>query len=394
MKSYLHPYDLPQVGRLAIYSFRGLTDLVEDLHCRIAGVPAGQHASGITGLVYGSIRGVTDLIDGTNAAFTRLIPEVDEQSSTPEREAVLAALNGIMGDYLEATNNRLAIPMQLRRNGRAIQLDRESLSGVLPEPGENLLVLVHGLCRNDLQWNRGGQDHGAALAQDLGFTPIYLRYNSGRHISTNGAEFAGQLEELVNSWPVQVEELVILAHSMGGLVARSAYHSAEARGLSWPRLLRKLVFLGTPHHGSPVERGGNWLQAVLGISGYTAPFTRMGKIRSAGITDMRHGSLLDEDWIDRDRFDPSHNACQPVPLPQGIQCFAIGAATCKESSGLLSSVIGDGLVPLNSALGKHADARLSLAFPEQHQWIGYEMNHLDLLSSPDVYKQIQVWLGN
>jgi hypothetical protein len=41
---------------------------------------------------------------------------------------------------------------------------------------------------------------------------------------------------------------------------------------------------------------------ILGVSAYTAPLARLGKIRSAGITDLRYGNLVDEDWAGRDRF--------------------------------------------------------------------------------------------
>ncbi|UUZ51461.1 GPI inositol-deacylase [Massilia sp. B-10] len=101
---------------------------------------------------------------------------------------------------------------------------------------------------------------------------------------------------MIDNWPVAVDELLIVAHSMGGLVARSACHAAQEEGHSWPGLLRKMAFLGTPHHGAPLERGGNWVHLVTDLSAYSAPFSRLAKIRSAGITDLRHGSVLDEDW--------------------------------------------------------------------------------------------------
>src|SRR4030095_10668393 len=145
----------------------------------------------------------------------------------------------------------------------------------------------------------------SVLARELGFTPLYLHYNSGRHISTNGREFADLMEALVGQWPVPVEELVIMGHSMGGLVTRSACYYSALAGHDWLRRLRKLVFLGTPHHGAPLERGGNWIEILLGVSPSNAPFARLEKIRSAGITDLRYGNLLDEDWEGRDRFEHS-----------------------------------------------------------------------------------------
>jgi pimeloyl-ACP methyl ester carboxylesterase len=384
---------------MTVDAVAGLTDLVEAMHHNIARTPAlpdkpkEVRTKGITGLVYRSIRGVTRLMGGgLDAVLGRLVPLFGEKHSSPEREAVLAALNGVLGDYLEASKNPLAIPMCLRRNGHPLQVDKPALAGAFPQAGGKLLVLAHGLCMNDLQWKRQGHDHGAALERDLGYTPVYLHYNSGRHISTNGRAFADVLETLVDNWPVPLEELVILGHSMGGLLARSAWHYGTAAGQAWPRRLQKLVFIGTPHHGAPMERGGNWIDTILGSSRYTAPLSRLGKIRSAGITDLRHTYLLDEDWHGRDRFARSGNHHAALPLPQGVQCYAIAATTGKQAGDLKDRLMADGLVPLDSALGRHKEAERNLSFPESRQWIGYEMGHLDLLNRPEVYEQIRRWL--
>jgi len=233
----------------------------------------------------------------------------------------------------------------------------------------------------------------AALARDLGYTPVYLHYNTGLHVSSNGRAFAGLIEVLLEQWPVAVKELVIIGHSMGGLVSRSACHYGALAGHDWPTRLRKLVFLGTPHHGAPLERGGHWVDVILGVSPYTAPFARLGKIRSAGVTDLRHGNLLDEDWEGRDRFAHAQDLRQPVPLPKRVQCYAIAATTGSRAGDLGDRVLGDGLVPVDSALGRHADPRRALEIPESRQWIGYGMNHLDLLSHPEVYAAMKRWLA-
>jgi Predicted acetyltransferases and hydrolases with the alpha/beta hydrolase fold len=378
----------------------GLTDLVEAMHHNIAsrsallGKPPAGHTRGITGFVYGSIRGVTRLVGGgLDAVLGRLVPFFGDKTSSPEREAVLAILNGVLGDYLEDSGNPMAIRMCLRRGGRPLSLEKAALAAAIPDAGGKLLVLAHGLCMNDLQWARQGHDHGAALQRDLGYTPIYLHYNSGRHISTNGRELADLLETLLHNWPVPVAELAILGHSMGGLLARSAWHYGTAAGHAWPRQLRKLVFLGTPHHGAPMERGGNWIDTLLGISPYTAPLSRLGKIRSAGITDLRHTFLLDEDWHGRDRFARSAARHAAVPLPEGVQCFAIAATTGKQAGDLRDRLIGDGLVPLASALGCHADHDRNLMFPPDRQWIACETGHFDLLGSLPAYERIRQWLA-
>jgi pimeloyl-ACP methyl ester carboxylesterase len=318
---------------------------------------------------------------------------LNERSAWPGREAMLAALNGVLGDYLAASNNSLAITMRLRRGGIALPGERQPLAAAIPQAGGKLLVLLHGLCMNDLQWRRKGHDHGAALARDLGYTAVYLHYNSGLHISTNGRAFAEFLETLVHRWPVPLTELVLIGHSMGGLVARSACHYGALAQHEWVRRLDKLVFVGTPHNGAPLERGGNWVDMLLSSSAYSAPLARLGKIRSAGITDLRFGNLVDEDWKKLDRFERSRDLRLAVPLPEGVACYAIAATTGKTAGDLSDRLIGDGIVPLASALGRHANPRLALTFDESRQWVAYGINHLDLLSRPEVYAQIKRWLA-
>jgi pimeloyl-ACP methyl ester carboxylesterase len=398
-KRQVHAADLRGANRLTIAGIAGVVDLVEAMHHNIAIVPrmiAGSNedrTTGITRLVYRSIHGVVGLVGhGLDSLLARLMPLLGERSTWPGREALLAALNGVLGDYLEASNNPLAITMCLRRGGIALPGEREPLAAAIPQAGGKLVVLLHGLCMNDLQWKHKRHDHGAALARDLGYTPVYLHYNSGLHISTNGRAFAEQLETLVRLWPVPLTELVLIGHSMGGLVARSAFHYGALARHEWARRVDKLVFLGTPHHGAPFERGGNWVDILLGLSKYSAPLARIGKIRSAGITDLRFGNLVDEDWNKRDRFARSGDRRVAVPLPEGVGCFAIGATTGKTASDLSGKLLGDGIVPLASALGRHANPRLALPFDESRQWVAHGTNHLDLLSRTEVYARIKRWL--
>ncbi len=397
-KSHIQPADMHGLSRLAVDATLGVTDIVEALHHTIAhapgmlDVPAHAPMQGIPSLVYSSIRGITRLVGGgLDAILAQIVLLLGERRSSPERDAMLAVLNGVMGDHLAASDNPLTIPMRLRWEGQALDLDGPALAAAIAQPGGKILLLVHGLCLNDRQWRRNGHDHGAALATNLGYTNIYLHYNTGLHISDNGRAFADMIEALLQSWPVPVQELVIIGHSMGGLVTRSACHYGALADHSWLRRLRKIVFLGTPHHGSPLERAGNWLNGMLGASPYTAAFARMGRIRSAGITDLRYGNLLNDDWAGRDSFAHSSDQRRPVQLPDGVQCFCIGASTGKTAGDLRDQLLGDGLVPLRSALGDHTSPSLALQFREQ--WIGYDMNHLDLLDRRDVYEQLRQWLA-
>jgi len=399
-KLRVHAADLRGVSRLTIDGIAGIVDLVEAMHYNIGSVPGilakpkQGRTTGITGLVYRSIRGVIGLVgSGLDGLLARLTPLLGERSTWPGRETLLAALNGVLGDYLAASSNPLAITMRLRRSGIPLPGESQSLAAAIPQAGGKVVVLLHGLCMNDLQWKRKGHDHGAALARDLAYTPVYLHYNSGLHISTNGRAFADLLEMLVQCWPVPLTELVLIGHSMGGLVARSACHYGALAGHQWLPHVGKLVFVGTPHHGAPLERGGNWVDILLGSSAYSAPLARLGKIRSAGITDLRFGNLVDEDWNKRDRFERSRDLRVAVPLPEGVACYAIAASTGKMAGDLSGRLIGDGIVPLASALGHHRNPRLALTFDESRQWVAYGINHLDLLSDPEVYAQIRRWLA-
>jgi pimeloyl-ACP methyl ester carboxylesterase len=392
--------DLRGAARLATDATAGLTDLVEAMHERVArlpGVPAPRldgRTGGITGLVYKTIRGVARVVGGSiESLLGLLVPALAPDETVPEREALIAALNGVLGDYLAATANPLATSMALRRDGRALQLDAAALAANLPDVSGNVLVMIHGLCMNDLQWTREGHNHGAALGSALGLTPIYLHYNSGLHVSLSGRAFAQQLEHLVDQWPQPVQRLALVGHSMGGLLARSALHYGTQAGHRWPMRLTDMVFLGTPHHGAPLERAGNWVDIVLGATPYAAPFARLGKVRSAGITDLRHGNLLDEDWVGRDRFSRHADRRQHLPLPTEVRCCAVAGSLGQRSGDLKDSLLGDGLVPLASALGQHRNPARCLVFPQDRQWIGYGMNHLDLLKHPEVYAQLLRWLA-
>jgi len=393
----LHPSDIVGFNRLANSAVAGITDLVESLHGEIArtsgGVgtsPAQQLSAGITALVYNSIRGVTDLIGTSLIAAEPSLPPAPERVSL-RREAIVAAVNGVLGDYLVKTSNPLALSMSLRRRGRPLVIEKHALHAAIARPTGKLLLLAHGLCLSDLQWRRNGHDHGASLARDLGYTPIYLHYNSGLHVSDNGRSLAILLESLVDQWPVSVEDFTIVGHSMGGLVARSAHHYAIEAGHLWPRRLRTLIFLGTPHHGAPLERLGNWVDTALEVSPYSLPFANLGKIRSAGITDMRYGNLVEQDWQGRDRFASGPDTRRLLPLPRDVQCYAI-AATRQPDASSAPDLLGDGLVTLDSALGRHPDPDMCLNIAESHQWTAYGANHWDLLSHPAVYENLRRWL--
>ena len=347
-------------SRLATDATTGVAHLVEAMHAEIARLPLtapAERTSGITGLVYRSVRGVTRLVGGgLDLALGALAPLLG-QAETGHAHAAVAALNGVLGDYLEDTANPLATPM--------------SLHPLVDGATGPALVLLHGLCMNEAQWRRDGADFPAALAA-LGYQPLGLRYNSGRAIWRNGAELARLLDGVPGP-------LILLGHSMGGLVARSAIAQAGRR--RWPGRLQALITLGTPHLGAPLERGGQQVQQLLAVSAYSRPLAGLAARRSAGIRDLRHGSLLEADA----------GVASPVPLPAGVACYAVAATTARKPSGPPARWLGDGLVPVASALGQHREAARRLAFTETATFPG--LGHLALQTDAAVLQQLQAWLA-
>lgn len=409
-RRHVQASDLRALAQMATQAVVGVTHIVEGVHQSVwgtLGVAGGNRpgsTGGLTGLVYKSIRTFAQLLGaGAEQLLTRMPSlqgaSADEANATVQRTAVISILNGVMGDRLAASKNPLAISMHLRYRGQPVDLEAAT-----PFPGATgrVLLLMHGLCMNELNWQassllRGGRpapesDHAQALADAYGYTPIYLRYNTGLHISQNGRALSVLLQQLVERWPAAIDDLSVLAHSMGGLIVRSALHYGREQGQGWTDRVRNIVFLGTPHHGAPLERAGNRVDALLGSTPYSAPFARLGQLRSAGITDLRYGNLLDDDWHDHDRFRRKADCRRPVPLPDGIACFAVAASSAAKGSTLAERLIGDGLVPLPSALGQHADAHRQLAFPRAAQLIVYRKRHIDLLHSAEVTRRLLQWL--
>jgi pimeloyl-ACP methyl ester carboxylesterase len=397
----LQAADLRGAARLTTDALVGLTSLVEAMHARIASLPGisgpvDERAGGLTGLVYKTVRGVTRLVGGSaDALLGWLAPALaatdPQRPPHPEREAIVAALNGVPGDYLAATDNPLAVAMAFRHSGQPLLLERHALRSRLPAATPRPLVLLHGLCMNDLQWQRAGHDHGEALARELGYTPVYLHYNSGLSVSTNGRILAQLMERLYDAWPFPIERLVMLGHSMGGLVARSAIHHAaliQRGALRWPARVNDLVCLGTPHQGVPLERLGHGVEVLLGAAPYAAPLARLGKVRSAGINDLRLGNI-----VSAPAGDDGTYRCAQVSLPGGTRCFAVAARLGPAAGSLKAKVLGDGLVPVVSALGQHPEPDRHLSFAQERQVVMEDTGHLDLLSSAGVYSQLHKWLG-
>jgi hypothetical protein len=392
----LRASDLRGAAALATQGTLGAARMAEGVHRAVhrsmglAGGAEPGRTGGITGAVYGAVHGVTRLVGaGVQVGLRALEPFLGrEPPESPERAALVAALNGVMGDRLAADGNPLATPLSLRLRGGK-PLDPTALpSGA----SGHILLLAHGLCMNDLQWRRAGHDHGEALAATLGCTPVYLRYNSGLHTWENGRALAEALESLVARWPVPVERLDLLGHSMGGLVLRSALQYGSQAGHAWRARVGHAVFLGTPHHGAPLERAGNWADVLIGSNPWSRPFARLAQLRSSGITDLRFGQVQEGDGQGRARFRAGRDARLALPLPGDVHCHAVAATLAGARSPRAQRMLGDGLVTPPSALGQHTDPARRLHFAAADTLVVHGAGHLDLLSDARVTRQLRQWL--
>jgi pimeloyl-ACP methyl ester carboxylesterase len=272
------------------------------------------------------------------------------------------------------------MPMSIRVAGRAVA------PADVPDPSPRVAVFLHGLMETEFSWGR--EPYGDRLE---GWTPVYLRYNSGRHVSSNGASLDELLEELVAEWPVELERIALVGHSMGGLVARSAAHQAALRDAAWVKHVTHLVSLGTPHMGAPLEQSVHYLSAALSALPETQPFGTFFRRRSSGIRDLRQGSLVDADWRDCDRDALHARACEEVPLLDGATHCFVSATLTREPGHPVGRLLGDCLVLVPSASGRSRTKRLGFR-DEDGLHIG-GASHFALLRHPQVYEQLYAWLA-
>jgi pimeloyl-ACP methyl ester carboxylesterase len=326
--------------------------------------------------VYGGMRlGAGTIGRGAGAAAARV--GIEPLSASPRGSVALSVLNGLIGDQLAREGSALDVGLTLRVAGPRTP---------------RVAVFLHGLMETDSSWALGGREtYGARLAADLGYTPVYVRYNTGRHVSENGATLAAELGELLAGWPVAPESIALIGHSMGGLVARGACHQAAAADAEWVAQVRHVVSLGTPHMGAPLAQAAHWLSATLNALPESRALSAWLRRRSAGIRDLRQGSLVDEDWRDHDPEALRGVACGEVPLlPGATHCF-VSATLTRDQDHPVARLLGDVLVLVPSASGRSRSRRLGFADEDGRHLGG--THHLALLNHPAVYEQLRAWLA-
>ena len=392
------PDELRALTRLAFDELGVATGGIGQMHLAIADRAfgaAGPQASpsrvahdAISRAVYAGLRGATTVAG--RAAAGVVSGSGRALSTTPRGAAVLAVINGLRGDALERERSELHQPMAVRAGGQVVPPG--GLDAAFGDATPRVVVFLHGLFETEFAWRfGGGETYGERLAREAGFTPVDVRYNSGRHISQNGRSLADLLEEIVAGWPVEVERLALVGHSMGGLVARSACCHAAERGDRWVRRVRHTVTLGSPHMGAPLEQAVHYASAVLGAVPETRPVAGFLRRRSAGIRDLRQGSLVDEDWHGRDPDALRAAACREVPLLDGAAHHFVAATVTSSPEHPVGRLVGDWLVLHPSATGRSRSRRIP--FREEDGLHVGGTHHLALLNHPLVYERLREWLA-
>ena len=402
--------EIEAIGNLAGETLAASCGLVQEMHEAIAQRPfeiLGTAAApvrvvhdGITRGVYRAVRLGLRVVPREAAGLAALSAgdTGPPLAATPAGSVTLAALNGLYGDHLAGRGNRLALAMELRGGGAAVPVTPAGLASAFPDATSRIAVFVHGLCETDEAWrqfplggDRGGRrTYGERLRDELGFTPVHVRYNSGLRISRNGRALALLLDELVEGWPTNVAEVVLVGHSMGGLVARSACHYAAQDERRWADATRHVFCLGAPHLGTHLEKGLNVISWALGRVPETRAWSSLINARSVGIKDLRFGACVDEDWRDSDPDEFLRDRCHEVPfLPDAHYYFV--AASVRE--GALGSLVGDVLVRIPSASGRGNGKGRRIPFVLDNGLELSGLNHFDLLNHPAVYEQIRTWVS-
>lgn len=400
--------ELLALGELAgEYADRALTSTVEGIHAAIAnrsfkasGAVAGPARVGhdaISSGVYGAIRAGTKSAARAAAAIAAVRGANRDEHFSDSRfgSGSLAAINGLIGDRLAEERSELAFELRLRHRGCDVEVEREALARAFPQAGPRLAVFIHGLCEDEEAWGRGegevraGSTYGAQLLRDGGWSPLFVRYNSGLRIAANGRELSWLLDALRREWPVAVSEIALIGHSMGGLLARSACHEAEANERPWLEETSHVICLGAPNKGS-------WLEKIVNVGGWSMaklpearPLADFLNLRSIGIRDLRFGYIGDSDWAGRDP-DELHlrDAGEPLEPVAGVEYHYVSGSLATSPRHPLSALFGDSLVAPRSAAGPRLPVG-ALASQSEHL---PGVSHFRLLNDPRVYELIRGWL--
>jgi hypothetical protein len=401
----MRPEEITALGDLAGDAVAGLTTHVHDMHDGIAqrafrAVGAGAAPiqlvhDQIAERAYSAARALSGALvrSGARVASATLRADAPSMQESPAGRIAVGALNGAFGDGLHARESPLALKMTLRRRGRDLDVSRDALAAAFPDATPRLALFLHGLCETDDAWRLGADRHapyGARLRAELGYTPVYLRYNTGRHVSESGRELAVLLDRLARDWPVELEEIALIGHSVGGLVARSACHYGAAH--QWASRVRHVFTLGAPHRGAPLEKVVNAASHALARLPETRGLAKALNARSVGIKDLRYGYLVDEDWVGHDPDAFLRNTGSQIPFLHSANHYFVSATVSHDADHHVGRIIGDLLV-LRASAWAHGGRGERTQFPVEHYRHVGAANHFYLLNHPAIYDQIRRWLS-
>lgn len=422
--------DIEAIGALIAEAAAGTGGAVEQTHTAIStrvfdtiGPGAAPVRRMHDGIARGVYRAVNGGLRGAATHGTRLWARNQPRDYTPLEAspaglAAIGAINGIWGDFLVETGNPLAQTMTLRHlaGGEEIPVTPEGLAAAYPEPTGRLAIFIHGLCETEFGWNgielrpsvrRAAKARAAAHAEravplgiattplpfgdrlrdDLDITPLYVRFNSGTRISENGRALSELVAAVVEAWPVPVDELILVGHSLGGLVARSACHVGVDHHAGWTDHVRHVFCLGSPHLGADLEKGVHLLDWALGQFPETRGLGALLRRRSVGVKDLRFGAITEADWHGHDPDELLRDRCQEVPFLPDAHYYFISA---QLTDGPVGRFLGDLLVRHPSASGVGRARQIGFEIDRGLHLSG--LSHFDLLAHPDVYTQLRDWI--
>ncbi|HEY1568810.1 MAG TPA: hypothetical protein VGF68_17400 [Solirubrobacteraceae bacterium] len=403
----MRPDELRALGDLAGDAAAGIAGQARDVHQSIAtrvfgalgptAAPVREVHDRVAAGAYAAASALTGAVVKGGSAAASLGwggtgPDAPSLSDAPRGRLAVGAINGLWGDRLHRDGSALETAMAVRVRGRDVTLDADGLRRAFPQATPRLAVFIHGLCETDDSWRLGAARHvpyAERLRLELGYTPILIRYNSGRHISHNGRALAELLDALTANWPVEVSEVALVGHSMGGLVARGACHYAQDG--AWRDRVRHVFSLGSPHKGAPLELGANAVCRAAARIPELTPFAAPIRVRSVGVKDLAYGYVVDADWEGHDTDAFWTNTGTDVPFLTTATHYFISASLTREPDAPMGRLLGDLLVLRPSAWSQGRGERLR--FPvDQYAHVG-GATHFDLLNHPAVYAQIHRWLS-
>jgi len=398
--------ELRGLGDLLTLAVERVTAPVEGMHRAIAdrslrwtgsaGAPARRLFDATLANLYNAIRATGSGLGATvglGAMVTGGGGEPGIFSQSPQGSRVQAAINAAWGDELERRGNELRIEMGLRNSeGSPIHLSSSDLAVNFPSVTPRVVVLVHGLGQTEGCWQGKGSDGPVGLwdrlAADQSVTPVLVRYNSGRHVSENGAQLARLLEQLWRSWPTPIEGMALIGHSMGGLVIRSACHVGRAAQCGWVDTVDRIVTLASPHLGAPLEKAANVVSWGLRVTPESRPLADFLDARSVGIKDLRFGAIVEDDWQGAEPDALLHNTVSNVPPLEGADHHFVAAVITSDPTHPVGALLGDLMVRAASGTGRGRRRHIEAT---DVRLLGGR-RHFDLLHDREVLDQVLAWL--